>query len=236
MNKVGFLFLGAVMSMGSLLFVQTGCGDDTAAGGSGGSGGAGPTTSSSKAASTTAASSTAASGGGTAATCKSYCADVTTNCTGDNAQYKDAAECETVCGKAGFPAGKIGETTGDSLECRAYHAGAPSKMTAAMHCGHAGITGGDLDPKTEGGALCGDGVEAFCKLALATCTGQPGAYADVAACVADQKTVTASTANFSYAKDTAGNTFNCRAYHLIAAVGNAATHCPHIKSDSGPCK
>jgi hypothetical protein len=236
MNKAGFLVLSAVMSMGSLLFVETGCGGESA-GGSGGTGGAASSTSGSAAKSSSTTTTSSSSGGMVAAaTCATYCKDVTTNCTAANGQYKDAAECEAVCAKAGFTAGMPGATMGNTLECRAYHGGAPSKMTPAMHCGHAGITGGDQDPTAEGGPVCGDGVEAFCKLAVETCKGQTGAWADAAACTTEMKTVAKSTTPFSYMTDTAGNTFNCRAYHLIAAVGNPMTHCPHIKADSGPCK
>jgi hypothetical protein len=33
--------------------------------------------------------------------------------------------------------------------------------------------------------------------------------------------------------DDAGNTFACCGYHLQAALGDAAIHCPHAAADSG---
>lgn len=240
MNKAGFLFLGAVLSAGSFLFI--GCGGDTGTGGGGAGGGvdASSSSSGSPASSSSGGPASSSSGGAAvAATAASYCKDVIANCTGDSAQIADDATCQKIA--ASFTPGTIGATSGNSLECRAYHAGAPSKMTPAMHCAHAGITGGDLDPTATGmgkDGPCGDGVEAFCKLAVEICTGQPGAYADVAACTAEATKFKVGTVPFS-TKETSGDTFNCRAYHLTVAskdATSATTHCPHIKLVSDTCK
>jgi hypothetical protein len=235
MNKAGFLFLGAVMSLGSLGLVLTGCGGDD----SNGTGGAGGTTASSSSTSGASSSSTSgassSSGGTTAATCTSYCTANLAACTADNGQYKDQASCEKACMGAAFPQGAIGATKDNSLECRVYHTNA-AKTAAAMHCGHSGLNGGDLDPKTAGGPVCGDGVEPFCALAVATCTGANQVWADAAACKTDMATIAASTTPFSITKDVAGNNFDCRVYHLLAAVTAPDMHCAHIKVASDVCK
>jgi hypothetical protein len=239
MNKAGFLFLGAVMSMGSLLVASTGCGDE-ASGGSGGSGGDDVASSSSSKASSSAASTSASSGGATVKlTCDDYCAQVQKNCTGDVAQYGGPApleSCKATC--ASWAPGALTDTMNNTLGCRIYHSGTPAMTAAAMHCGHAGLIGGDLDPAA-GAAQCGDGVEAFCKLAVSTCKGADVVWADEAACKADAAKFKASTTNFSATKDTAGDTFSCRAYHLTVAAGSAAAatmHCKHIAAVSETCK
>jgi hypothetical protein len=243
MNKAGFLFLGAVMSMGSLFLAATGCGDDSAAGG-GGSATTATSTSGSKTVSASASGSgSSSSGGGVTLDCTSYCAQVTKNCTGDNAQFggpSAADSCKNTC--ASWAPGALADTMGNTLGCRLYHSGAPAAMTPAMHCAHSGLVGGDLDPSATGmgkDGPCGDGVEAFCKLAVATCKGGEAVWADEAACKADAIKFKASTTGFSATKDTAGDTFNCRAYHLSVAAKDAASatmHCPHIALVSGPCK
>jgi hypothetical protein len=235
MNKAGFLFLGAMISAGSFLFA--GCGPDTS-GTTGGAGGESAVSSSSGGPSSSSGGPASSSSGGTptAATVDSYCKASLANCTAANAQYADVATCTAVA--KSFAQGDVGAMAGNSLECRAYHAGTPSMTTPAMHCGHSGITGGDLDPSATGtgnDGPCGDGVEAFCKLAVATCTGANVVWADEAACVTDAKQFPKSATQFS-TKDTAGDTFNCRAYHLTVATQDAATHCKHIALVSATCK
>ena len=235
MNKVGFLFLGAVMSMGSLLFVQTGCGDDSAAGGSGGSGGTGSSTSSSKAASSTATSTTTSSSGGSVKLdCDSYCGLIATSCKDAAvAQWPSAESCKAAC--ASLTPGTLADMAGDTLGCRLYHAGAASKdaAAAAAHCPHAGPTGGDLDPTATGmgnDGPCGDGVEAFCKIAQATCKDANKVWDTEAACVTAMKG-TAKIATAYSTADTAKKDFGCFFYHLTVAATDAtsaATHCKHI--------
>ena len=130
---------------------------------------------------------------------------------------------------AAFPPGTAGATSGNSLECRAYHAGAPSKGTPDMHCNHAGLLGGDKDPAvTTDMAPCGPGCDAFCALAVKTCA---TVWADEAACKLDCAKFKASADTFDV-KDTAGDTINCRAYHLTVATQTPAPHCDHIKLDN----
>lgn len=76
-----------------------------------------------------------------AATCDDYCATYLTACVDGNATYADEAECLSTCD--GFPKGSPGETSGDSLECRAYHAVAATG-DPDTHCAHASADGGDV--------------------------------------------------------------------------------------------
>ncbi len=75
--------------------------------------------------------------------CARYCAAVTASCAGANAQFVDAADCNTWCAAANIPTGTAGAVDGNSLECRIYHAGVAMGMPAA-HCPHAGPSGGDV--------------------------------------------------------------------------------------------
>jgi hypothetical protein len=243
MNKAGFLFLGAVLSIAGSSALLAGCGSDTTtsstttgsgggsttttgSGGAGGSGGG--------ATSTATATST---GTGMTATldCKSYCTEVAANCTGANTQYTSDDSCMATC-KA-FTEGSVADMEGNTLGCRLYHGGAPAVTDPVTHCPHAGPTGGDKDVTDTTAGTCGEGCDAFCDVAVAVCTGANVQYATKEACLTECKTFKASAASFSTA-DTDKNDFGCRMYHLTVAATDAAsatTHCPHIKAVSATC-
>jgi hypothetical protein len=73
--------------------------------------------------------------------CGAYCTAITAACTGANMQYASAMECMTMC--AGFPVGTPSDTSGNTLGCRTYHAGA-AVGDPATHCSHAGPSGGGV--------------------------------------------------------------------------------------------
>lgn len=84
------------------------------------------------------------SGAGTS-DCGTYCSSIMAICTGDNAQYASAADCMAQCTELSWPAGTAGATSGNTLACRTYHAGAArDMMMPAVHCPHAGPTGGGV--------------------------------------------------------------------------------------------
>jgi len=72
--------------------------------------------------------------------CATYCAAITSACTGANAQYTDMADCTAYCAQAMWPAGTPGEAAGNTLACRIYHAGVAAG-TPDVHCPHAGPSG-----------------------------------------------------------------------------------------------
>lgn len=76
--------------------------------------------------------------------CATYCGQLETNCTGDNAQYLDMDDCMSYCNDAGWPTGEEGDQSGNTLGCRIYHGGAPSASMPASHCSHAGPTGANV--------------------------------------------------------------------------------------------
>lgn len=164
--------------------------------------------------------------------CATYCTAVTAACTGTpNGQYTDATQCALWCGTAyGWKTGATGDTSGDTIGCRTYHAGvaATSAANATIHCPHAGPTGGNT---------CGTWLDAYCDLAVRNCTGANLLFADVAAC----KTAAAGLATTGAVNATSGNTVQCRIWHLGKAGESAAapaTHCPHgsIASTVGTCQ
>ncbi|WAS90107.1 hypothetical protein [Nannocystis punicea] len=160
-------------------------------------------------------------GGDTDAGCQMYCAAMMASCTGTNAQYPSNESCLGACG--GLPPGSPGETSGNSLACRAYHAGMAS-IDPGVHCVHAGPSGA---------GACGQNCEGFCAIATSIC---PTEHPSPGDCMA-------TCANFMdtepyNAEDAAGNTLACRLYHLtIAATGpaEAQVHCGHTIEASPPC-
>lgn len=188
---------GLVVSLATLL---AGCG-----GGGGGTGGGG-------------AAGTGGTGGGgtgtaTEPTCEAYCTAVTKNCTGEVAVYASKDVCVAAC--KNMPVGKLADTSGNTLGCRTYHAGAAagSMENAVMHCPHAG---------PGGAGYCGSNCEGYCNLAQGACD----TYESTAAC-------STACAGFSdmepfTAKAVTGNTLQCRLYHASVASADPTTHCPHI--------
>lgn len=217
-------FLAALAGCSSTSSGGTGASTTTTTGTAGGS-----TTTTSGTTSTTSAAPTL--------DCTSYCNVVMNNCTADNAQYTDTATCLGVC--AGFTApGALGDTSGDTLGCRIYHAGAAGMdaASATTHCPHAGPTGGDKDPKGSAG-ICGEPCTAFCSIAAKSCTGSNQQFTDTTACMTACQGFTADSAAYN-TSDTAKNDMGCRFYHVSAAskdATSATTHCPHIVTASPVC-
>ncbi len=153
--------------------------------------------------------------------CENYCTQIASSCTGGNQQYGSMTECMATCGH--FPLGALADTTGNTLGCRTYHAGAA--MTGAdVHCRHAG-PGGD--------GACGANCLGFCTLVLGSCTGAMAPYADMNACMT---ACGGFDTNPPYSSmQTGGNTFACRLYHATMASANPGMHCSHTAATSQTC-
>lgn len=150
------------------------------------------------------------------ATCEEYCTTVMANCTGDNTQYGSNQECLDYCNNvAAWEQGNDGATDGNSIACRTYHAGAPAQGAPALHCPHAGPTGG---------GVCGTWCENYCHLAMKNCTGANSLWADGAACATGCETIS----DEGKPGDVKFDTIQCRLYHVGApAFADAGTHCSH---------
>jgi hypothetical protein len=166
-------------------------------------------------------------------TCAAYCAKIMASCTGASAQYPSTDACLAAC--ATFPPGTPGNTSGDSLACRATHTGSATPS----ECANAGPTGGDTRA-VDGGGTCGDGCAAFCDLAQTVCTGTNAQFADKATCLSSLGCgFFAPLANPPYSMaDTSKNDFGCRMYYLTLAAADSAsavTNCKKIVPGSTVC-
>src|SRR5262245_35922113 len=91
------------------------------------------------AATTTSTTASTVGGGSTTTTtvatlCDTFCSIVAANCTGVNQVYADDNACQTAC--AQFPtSGNPGDTSGDTVQCRIYHAQAAAG-SPVTHCPH----------------------------------------------------------------------------------------------------
>ena len=155
-------------------------------------------------------------------TCQAYCAEVMTHCTGGDAQYATPADCLATCsGSAAWPKGTLADTSGNTLGCRLYHGGAPAESDPALHCPHAGPSGG---------AVCGGWCENYCHLAQKNCAGDEALYGSVDACMA----ACGGFAADGEPGDVDGDSVQCRIYHAgTPAAGDPALHCPHAGPSGG---
>jgi len=154
--------------------------------------------------------------------CDNYCAISAKTCSGTNSLYSDAPTCMGFC--SSLPNGNINDTSGNTVDCRIYHALAASVTGDVSHCPHASHSGG---------TLCGSYCDVYCQLAIDHCTGANMIYTDKAACMSACTPIAAT----GKPGDTSGDTIQCRIYHLGAAkaLNDAATHCPHGKVSSATC-
>ena len=165
--------------------------------------------------------SAAPSGGGVCGdTCEIYCGLVGSTCTGEHALYPDEAACLNACSQ--FPTdGQAGATTGDSVQCRIYHGGAPALAAPEIHCAHAAPAGG---------GMCGDYCEIYCDLTSAHCSGDNAIHDDREHCL----TGCAELATDGGATVTEGDSVQCRIYHAsFPAEGDPATHCARAALHGG---
>jgi hypothetical protein len=135
------------------------------------------------------------------------------NCSAENAQYGNEAECLDYCNNAAsWDVGTNGDTAGNSIACRIYHGNAPAAGDPALHCEHAGPTGGDV---------CGSWCDNYCDLMLDNCSAE---FVNLASCQAscDLFPATGEAGDIEY------DTVQCRIYHAGApAAANPTTHCDH---------
>ena len=163
-------------------------------------------------------------------TCEEYCTQVTAACTDEHAQYTDEADCLGYCGvEAQLPLGGIGDGDGNSVGCRTTQAAAAqaTPADAATLCPAAGPSGGNV---------CGTWCDTYCALAQTNCTGDNALFANPAEC----QTACGGYTNDGVPGATAGDSVQCRIYHLGVAgdpaAGGPAVHCPHGGIDgAGVC-
>ncbi len=74
--------------------------------------------------------------------CEAYCDQAMAHCFSANKLYDNRTACELQCSQ--FPRGSFSDTTGNTIQCRAYHASFPAAADPQTHCEHAGETGAGI--------------------------------------------------------------------------------------------
>lgn len=187
--------------------------------------------------------------------CDNYCSVIGANCarspTEDDTEYLSTAVCASICPQmervptdSGIVDPSEPTPMTNTLNCRIWHANAAQggAAEAHTHCPHAGPLGGNMC----GGDPCLD----FCDLDLAFCTGDAAAYGSVDECLNDCRPDAGAdggypgypynvNANDPEVADlaTAGNSLNCRMYHLENFLFTGLpVHCSHTSlSGNGIC-
>jgi len=158
-------------------------------------------------------------GDGCGTYCDNYCDLTAATCTGDNALYASRDDCMAACDLFSQD-GEPGESSGDTVQCRIYHAGiAGSGETPApaTHCPHASF---------HGAGVCGGVCDWYCNLTLANCTGGNVIFTNKEACMM----ACGGLATTGTDGDTSGNTVQCRIHYADLAAADAATNCPEAHS------
>eukprot|EP00040_Diaphanoeca_grandis_P019366 m.102203 g.102203 ORF g.102203 m.102203 type:complete len:2059 (-) comp27392_c1_seq4:256-6432(-) len=152
-----------------------------------------------------------------------FCSDFINVC-GTDYGWADASACGA---EANFMlTGAVGDTGGDTFECRVYHLGVAAKVSGQAahhaHCTHASRSGGGVCVASDAFTT----TNAFCKEYSNTCAGT------VEACEAEAVGFIAGAKG-----DTGGDTLACRSYHVRAAALGAApgapAHCTHASVSGG---
>ncbi len=156
--------------------------------------------------------------------CTRYCDTVQANCVGDNQVYASDAVCFGICER--LQDGKVGDETGNSIECRLTNAlSAKTTGEPEAHCIYAG---------PGGAGICGSDCEAYCSVLQQVCGARFNMdYVGVAQCI------TQCAADLPdrppYNSDIrAGNSIQCRLYHVSAATDQPSQHCAHAAGEP-PC-
>jgi len=148
--------------------------------------------------------------------CEAYCSLMTypMGCNLTVRAFNTPAECNASCNIIPSDATKyFGNTSGNTLECRLYHAQAAySSAGFAAHCLHAAPLGG---------GVCGIASDVFCDLSAGLCKGTDSQFLTVAYC----KTLAPYFSNTTF-YDYSGDSLACRAYHTVVG-GATPSHCSH---------
>jgi hypothetical protein len=155
--------------------------------------------------------------------CQQYCRVITEACLGDDAQYTDLDACLAACPL--FPEGTVGDTVGNSLNCRLTQA-LRASSEPVTYCTWAG-PGGD--------GQCGSNCEGFCQLMTESCTaattsGDSDYFASTEQCLSTCASLPSAGPYCATSKSvTSGNSLECRLYHVSAGIyaNDPYVHCPH---------
>lgn len=164
-------------------------------------------------------------GGAVESLCDRYCASVMSNCAEAFAVYGSPQACLAACGL--LPEGEEGDQSGNSVQCRLYHADV-AVAEPSFYCPIAG-PGGD--------GTCGNPCDGLCALAQSVCVDDNAVWASADECRAECGTLPDLGA---YTTDQSagmyqGNHVQCRLLHASAAtIQDPQVHCEHV-AGGAPC-
>lgn len=150
------------------------------------------------------------------------------NCTGNYGVYLGSDVCLSVCKV--LPEGSPGDQSGNSVQCRLTHAKAVADTgEPKVDCPAAG-PGGD--------GVCGDNCGGFCTIMVEYCS----QYSSMSECNDACKGIPELGGYSASLKDAsgspvfgAGNSVECRLWHVSAATQLPQTHCLHAAGQP-PCQ
>lgn len=157
--------------------------------------------------------------------CESYCDDIMESCTGAQAQYRDLAQCLTICSM--LPEGKLGEVDENTVACRAKYVGDArygSGTELEAYCRRGG---------PGGAGYCGSNCEGYCSLMMQVCSGSDvGVYQfeSEADCMETCETLPSADSGYSATNPLIadGNHVECRLFHVTSgAMLDPEEHCEH---------
>jgi hypothetical protein len=148
--------------------------------------------------------------------CETYCSTITAACTGSNEQYASPAACLAVCATLdpGVPGG-----AGNTVECRLGRAAlARDSGEADSYCHLAG---------PGGGGFCGSDCNGYCTIMTATCDALGDYEACMPVCERVPNLAEPPSTTFYDTTMQAGDSLQCRLFHVTAATLDAFSHCDH---------
>ncbi len=158
--------------------------------------------------------------------CQRYCEEIMDLCTDELAQYRDMAQCLTVCEY--FPEGELtSEENENTVACRLRHASKARYAAGTEHeayCRQAG-PGGD--------GFCGSNCESFCTLMMGVCTEDSAEiyhFGSEDQCLETCNALPVSDVTYSTndVEVADGNHVQCRLFHVTsAAMLDPEEHCEH---------
>jgi hypothetical protein len=156
--------------------------------------------------------------------CGRYCASLSLNCIEGNQQYASEMACLAVC--AVLEPGAPGDASGNTVECRLGRAElAGSTGEPSNYCFSAG---------PGGAGVCGSNCEGFCRIMTATCSelGTNAECLETCSLVPD-RSLPPESEPYNTASQ-AGNSLQCRLFHVSAASLDPPGHCAHA-AGATPC-
>jgi hypothetical protein len=157
--------------------------------------------------------------------CDRYCDTIAEACPEPYQQYTTPAACRAVCAK--LPPGQPGERSVNTVECRL------ARAELARDTGEPGPYCFSAGPG--GASVCGTDCDGYCSIMTQACPQLLGVMEECLAACERVPNVSDPPDNTPYEISVqAGNSIQCRLFHVSAATVDAVMHCGHA-AGSTPC-